>query len=295
LSFQLHQALSAVAGQHNALVIDTARADQLSWDYSWELASNGQYPQAIFVLLHLLDAMDRERSVKEILARFAAYLPTPTAPDGTPSPLWHYLVDELQIPVAWVWVAKALYARDRGDASSEVDYLIRGKNWNEAHATFCRVVGPKAVIERDYVTLESLISGFGEGPERKVRGWPSGGAVYEDFLLLVAAKGGRRDQIRLKRLVGALAALGERVEKSSAAGLEERVAFREISRVVAGWCARDAGSVSSESFPPRLVIQLSLLLLSRTQQKVMRTGQLTQFFPYYLCSPSSPQLSLVSL
>jgi nuclear pore complex protein Nup98-Nup96 len=251
LSFQLHQALSAVAGQHNALVIDAARADQLSWDYAWELGSNGQYPQATFVLLHLLDATDRERSVKEILARFAAYLPTPIAPDGTPSSLWHYLADELQIPVAWIWVAKALYARDRGDASSEVDYLIRGKNWNEAHATFCRVVGPKAVIERDYLTLESLISGFGDGPERKVRGWTSGGAVYEDFLRLVTARSGRPDQIRLKRLVGALAALGERVEKRSAAGLEERVAFREISRVVARWCARDAGSVSSESFLAR--------------------------------------------
>ncbi|KAL1983062.1 hypothetical protein VTN96DRAFT_545 [Rasamsonia emersonii] len=244
LSFQLHQVVTSIVGHHDALVVDTARADQLVWDYAWELGASGRLEQALFVLLHLSRAVDRERSVKETLARFAAQLPSPVTANGTPDARWQYLTNDLQLPEAWIWVAKALYARDVGDAANEVHYLIRGKNWNEAHATFCREVGPRTIIERDYNTLQKLLSGFGDAPERKVRGWTSGGAVYEDFLRLVTAKSGQRDQASLKRLVGSLVVMGEKVNKSSGAeGLNERVAFMEMSRVVAGWCVREDNAV----------------------------------------------------
>ncbi|KAL1969492.1 hypothetical protein VTN77DRAFT_8930 [Rasamsonia byssochlamydoides] len=243
LSFQLHQVITSVVGRHDALIVDTARADQLVWDYAWELSASGRMEQALFVLLHLSRAVDRERSVKETLARFAAQLPSPVTANGTPDARWQYLTNDLQLPEAWIWVAKALHARDLGDAANEVHYLIRGKNWNEAHATFCREVGPRTIIERDYNTLQKLLSGFGDAPERKVRGWTSGGAVYEDFLRLVTAKTGQRDQACLKRLVGSLVVMGEKVKGSGAEGLNERVAFMEMSRVVAGWCVREDNAV----------------------------------------------------
>jgi nuclear pore complex protein Nup98-Nup96 len=240
LSFQLHQIITSVVGHRDSLVVDNARADQLVWDYAWELSASGQMEQALFVLLHLSRAVDRERSVKETLGRFAATLPDPLTSNGTPDAAWQYLTTELQLPEAWIWVARALYARAVGDAANEVHYLIRGKNWNEAHATFCREVGPKTIIERHYNNLQKLLSGFGEAPERRVRGWTSGGAVYEDFLRLVTAKSGHRDQACLKRLVGSLVIMGEKIKKRSGAeGLNERVAFMEMSRVVAGWCVRE--------------------------------------------------------
>ncbi|KAL1999630.1 hypothetical protein VTN02DRAFT_4254 [Thermoascus thermophilus] len=237
VSFQLHHFLSALVGQHDSFTVDIARADQLAWDYAFELSSIGQLELAVFVLLHLSRAADRERAIKELLAQSAPRLPNPVAADGSPDAVWRYLTEDLQLPEAWIWIAKSLYARDIGDAPGEVDYLIKAKNWNEAHATFCRIVGPRTVIERDYATLENLLSGFGDAPERKVRGWSSGGAVYEDFLRLVTTRGGKRDANRLRRLVGALVAMGDTVSKGSGVeGLEERVAFREMSRVVAGWC-----------------------------------------------------------
>jgi nuclear pore complex protein Nup98-Nup96 len=140
-------------------------------------------------------------------------------------------------------MSKALYSRDTGDAPREVDCLIRGKNWNDAHATFCRIVGPTAVIEHDYKTLETLLSGFGEAPERKVRGWASGGGVYEDFLRLATARG--RDAQRLNRLVDALVTMGEALGGSGMEGLEERVAFKEMSRIVAGWTTQEDAKVNS--------------------------------------------------
>ncbi|GFF98348.1 nucleoporin NUP145 [Aspergillus lentulus] len=243
LPFQLYQLLTAVVGQHDSFKINALRADQLVWDYAWELSSSGELGQALFVLLHLSQASDRERAVKETLARFASSLPDPVTAEGTPDATWQYLTTELQLPEAWIWGAKALFARDSGDVAREVDCLIRGKNWTDAHSTFCRVVGPTAVIERDYATLEALISGFGEGPERKVQGWASGGGIYDDFLRLVTAKNGKRDPSRLSRLVNALVTMGETIGKGSGVeGLEARVAFKEMSRAVAGWTTREDAS-----------------------------------------------------
>lgn len=245
LSFQLYQLLAAAVGQDDFFKVNTTQADQLTWDYAWELSVSGQLENTMFVLLHLSRPADRERAIKETLARFAPQIPHPVTADGSPDAVWQYLSTDLQIPEAWIWVAKALCARDAGDAAREVDCLIRGKNWNDAHGTFCRIVGPTAVIEQDYATLETLISGFGEGPERKVRGWANGGGVYEDFLRLATARGGKRNPSRLNRLVNALVTMGETIGKgSSVEGLEERVAFKEMSRAVAGWTAQEEANVS---------------------------------------------------
>ena len=246
LSFQLHQMLASTVGQYNSFKIDVVQADHLTYDYTWELASSGQLEQALFVLLHLSHAADREWAVKDMLARFAPKLPSPvsaSAADSSRSASWRVLTADLQLPEAWIWVAKALYCRDIGDATGEVDCLIRGKNWNDAHATFCRIVAPSAVIERDYDTLKALLSGFSNEPEKKVSGWASGGGVYEDFVVLAtttsAPKG--RDRARLSRLMNALNSIGERIRRQNhvVEGLEERVAFQEMGNAVVAWTMND--------------------------------------------------------
>ncbi|KAJ5544262.1 hypothetical protein N7513_007073 [Penicillium frequentans] len=250
LSFQLHHVLTTVVGQNNAIKINQVQVDHLVWDYASELIAAGDVSSALFVLLHLSRPDDRKRAVQETLARYGADLPDPTSPDGAGTdPAWLHMTVDLQIPDAWLWVAKALAARDRGDAIREVDCLIRGKHWNDAHATFCRIVGPTTVISRDYQTLEKLVTGFGDSPERKMRGWASGGGIYEDFLRLATAPRGRRDPTRLTRLVNALVDVGDRVRDGSGMdGLEERVAFKEMSRALAGWITHeDVQSVESSA------------------------------------------------
>ncbi|CAG8077594.1 unnamed protein product [Penicillium olsonii] len=248
LSFQLHHVLTATLGQQATIKIDQHQADHLVWDFASELSAGGDLPEALFVLLHLSQAEDRKRTVQDTLARFAAQLPEPFTADGSADAGWQYLVTDLQLPEAWIWVAKALYARDTGDSAREVECLIRGKHWNDAHATFCRIVAPSAIIEGDYQTLGALVSGFGDGPERKMRGWASGGGVYEDFLRLVNSTTGRRDPTRLNRLVNALVAMGDRIKDTGLEGLEERVAFKEMSRAVATWITHeDVQSVQSSA------------------------------------------------
>ncbi|KAH8697654.1 nuclear protein 96-domain-containing protein [Talaromyces proteolyticus] len=243
LSFQLHQVVTSLVGMNDHIILNKSRADQLTWSYAWELIASGAMEPALFVLLHLSRATDREHGLKETLGQFAATLPRPTMADGKADAGWTYLVDDLKIPESWVWVAKALFSRYSGDYANEVGYLIRAKNWNEAHTTFCRIVGPRTVIERDWNILRQLLNGFGDSPERKVRGWSGGGAVYEDFLRLVTAQS-HREQGVLKRLIGSLVIMGDKIKKTPGAEvLEERVAFMEMSRIVAGWCAREDDGV----------------------------------------------------
>ncbi|KAJ5899679.1 hypothetical protein N7495_004423 [Penicillium taxi] len=266
LSFQLHHVLSTVLGQIDAIKINQLQTDRLVRDYASEITASGDLDSALFILLHLSQPEDRQRAVQETLARFAAHLPGPNAGDSSePDPTWVYLTHELQLPEAWLWVAKALFARYSGDATREVDFLIHGKHWNDAHATFCRVVGPTAVISRDYQTLESLITGFGDNPERKIRGWSSGGGIYEDFLRLATAPRGRRDVSRIGRLVYALVSVKDRVKGVSGLdGLEERVAFKEMSRAVAGWITQEG----VQDIDSAAVLNLPLTVSSRIAQTV---------------------------
>ncbi|KAJ5701770.1 hypothetical protein N7488_009318 [Penicillium malachiteum] len=259
-SFQLHHVLASVGGENNAVKINQDQADRLVWDYASEIIARGELTPALFVLLHLSQSEDRKRAVQETLARFGPQLPDPASEVG-----WLQLTGDLQLPEAWVWVGKALDARDRGDAIHEVDCLIRGKHWNDAHHTFCRIVGPTTIISRDYQTLDKLVTGFGDSPERKMRGWASGGGVYEDFLRLATAPRGRRDPTRLSRLVNALVAMGDRVRTGSGVdGLEERVAFKEMSRTLAGWITHeDVQSIDSAA-----ALRLPLNGDARIQQTV---------------------------
>ncbi|KAJ5304924.1 uncharacterized protein N7443_004584 [Penicillium atrosanguineum] len=264
LSFQLHSVLSAILGHHDAIKIDQLQTDRLVWDYASEIIASKELEPALFVLLHLSHHEERKRAVQETLSRFGALLPDPESSLGTES-AWLHLTTELQFPEAWIWVAKALHARASSDATREVDCLIRGKHWNDAHSTFCRSVGPTAVISRDYATLERLVTGFGESPERKMRNWASGGGVYEDFLRLATATRGRRDPIRLSRLVNALVKMDDHVRSGNGMdGLEERVAFKEMSRAVAGWITHEDVQVSSLSSSPLPIIIRSLTYLSQS-------------------------------
>ncbi|KAI1909930.1 hypothetical protein LOZ39_004266 [Ophidiomyces ophidiicola] len=242
LSFQLLHHIRKAMGGSRVLSVDDHCVDQLTLNYALEIASANEYGPAIFVLLHLSCAADREKGIKEMLCRFASWLPTPILENGSQSIMWKYLTEELRVPASWIWAAKALFARAKGNPSAEVEYLVNAEHWDEAHDTFCRIVAPRAIIQRDYATLKTIIDAFGKDPETNIRRWSHEGGMYQDFLLLVEVPGIRKDQTILKRLVGTLIHIGEKTDKIASTTFEEKIAFREIGRLVAGWCTNDTGN-----------------------------------------------------
>lgn len=212
---------------------DPEKADELALDVSASLHTAREWIWAIFILLHIHSREQRQTSIRNILAVNAGTI------GGLDDPQFKTLTDEFKIPESWIWEAKALYARSvTQNHISETLFLLAASDWDEAHKVLCRVVAPRAVIERDYVELKSLLGAFRTGRER-VSDWGLGGGIYEDFVALVlnstaqdsAENPEQSKPAVLKRLLSGLPAMVQ--QRVGKADLEEVVAVRDMSDVVA--------------------------------------------------------------
>ncbi|KAI9741163.1 MAG: hypothetical protein M1834_002876 [Cirrosporium novae-zelandiae] len=202
---------------------DISLADQIAINYAAERESAGQLHWAVFVLLHISDANSRRKAVQDILTRYADSF------GGTDETPFTIFMNTLRIPEAWIWEAKALHARAvLRDHVQEVKFLLKAQNWNTAHETLCRDVAPKAIIERDYLTLKALLSGF--GGQTTVPNWEVGGQIFVDYLAVMDKKGKESAEVgqALRRLVDTLPV----VSRKGQFGFEEMVAISEMGGVV---------------------------------------------------------------
>ncbi len=224
LSFQLYHALrTRFSNDRSGIEVSSESADQLAWDFADQLDAAGEWTWSAFVLLHLSNGEQRQRGLQSLLAHHASAIGDPA------SEVFKTFVEEFKIPESWIWEAKALHARSvTQDHVKEVEFLVRAKDWEEAHKTLCRIVAPRAIIEQDYATLQELLVGF-EG-KQFVQDWGLGGQVYADFVQLVQGGNapGKSDIIR--RLLGALPAMVK--ERPGKLGFVEMVAVQEMSGVV---------------------------------------------------------------
>ena len=225
LSWQLSRALvSSGAAQYNEEA--DVNADRVTLSFASQLTSEGSWLDAVFVLLHLSSASIRSKAIQGHLAQYAGRI------GSDDSQAFIDLTQTYKIPVSWVWEAKALYLRSvKRDPPGEVDCLIRAGLFEEAHRTFSRDVAPKTIIECDYNTLRTLLSGF-RGRENTISEWHLGGEIYGDFLELLDSqkKAESPGFAVLNRLLAGLPAV---VEESRHPGFMETVAIQTMSGVVA--------------------------------------------------------------
>ncbi|KAK0124253.1 hypothetical protein ONS95_009226 [Cadophora gregata] len=225
LSWQLSRALIS-SGRARYADDDNDKADQTTLSFAAQLTNEGSWLDAIFVLLHLTSDDAREKSIQDHLARHAGLVGTEDSQNFVT------LTQTFKIPAPWVWEAKALYMRSvERNPNGEVECLIKAGSFNEAHRTFAREVAPKAVVELDYDTLRTLLSGF-QGKEGTIAEWHLGGEIYQDFLELLHndKKGHPIDDLVLERLLSGLPAV---VQDSRHPSFMETVAIETISGVVA--------------------------------------------------------------
>lgn len=210
LSWQLEQALTSTKkasyGPQAAKV-----ADAITFSFASQLVSEGNWLEAIFVLLHVTNPKAREQAIRDHLCRHASLM-GPETGDNVVT-----LTQTFKIPVAWIWEAQALYMRSvKKDATAEVQCLIRAGAYPEAHRRLVEQVAPQAIIERDYQSLSDILSKF-EGKEDLVADWPRGGEVYQDFLTLkrqLARREAPPMQL-LQKLIGSLPSLQDNPRTSS--------------------------------------------------------------------------------
>ncbi|KAG9246509.1 putative nucleoporin [Calycina marina] len=204
LSWQLSRAL---VGAGNVTYSDdpAGKADQLTISFASQLTNEGSWLEATFVLLHLSSSSERTKALQDHLARHASVI----GAEGSQS--FAKLHRDLKIPLTWIWEAKSLFARSvKKDPQEEVYCLLQANLLEEAHRTFSREVAPKAIIERNYDSLRTLLDGF-NGKEDAISEWHLGGETYRDFLELVGNEKRRSpvDNIVLERLITNLPAMNQ--------------------------------------------------------------------------------------
>ena len=225
LSWQLSRALTS-SGVVNYNEDADAKADQITLSFASQLTNEGSWLDAVFILLHLSSTEARAKSIQDHLAQQASRI------GSDDSPSFMTLTQTYKIPAPWIWEAKALYLRSvKKDPTGEVECLLRAGSFEEAHRTFSKEVAPKTIIECDYDTLRTLLSGF-HGREDNISEWHLGGEIYADFLQLLDSQK-RSKAVEYSVLHRLLAGLPAVVEESRHPGFMERVAIETISGVVA--------------------------------------------------------------
>ena len=252
-SFELYHALAPVVPDFTS----TAAADQLATSFAAELEASLHWLWAVFALLHLSDSIQRQIAIQNLLSRQASHI------DINDDSLLQILFNDFKIPEAWIYEAKALYARGVDyDPLAEVFFLQKAGNWTEAHSVLCAAVAPRAIIERDYTTLSKLLAEFqqaGEFPNE----WRAGGGVYADYLALLNASSRDEKQRLLGRLLRSLPELAGDGKKGSKRGKNKGqpekladnesflrgVASKEMGWVVGEMVLADRKNVSAKFHP----------------------------------------------
>ncbi|KAK9373774.1 nuclear protein 96-domain-containing protein [Lipomyces chichibuensis] len=153
-----------------------AAGDKLSADFAWQLESAGRWKDALFVLLHIEDAVIARQSVQEFLSRHVPDIQKVTEDE-------EYLLNVLRVPKVMILTAKALHARYIHESVKEAQYLLDASEWNEAHSVIIHTVGPKAVISESLDDLLALLSRFKD--VTGISNWKVGGQVYLDYINVV--------------------------------------------------------------------------------------------------------------
>ncbi|KAI9789259.1 MAG: hypothetical protein M1816_006268 [Peltula sp. TS41687] len=155
---------------------DSPKIDQLTLDFATQLEMAGHWTWALFVILHLLDTPSRALGIQRLLAEHGGDIG-----DGPDDEVVQLLIEDYRIAQPWIWEAKALHARSvTQDHVKETEYLLKARNWVQAHETMAQNVAPRAVIENETEMLQKLLDGFHD--VKFIGRWNLGGQVYVDYL-----------------------------------------------------------------------------------------------------------------
>lgn len=207
------------------------KTDAATLSFASQLTSEGNWLEAVFVLLHLTDPASRTKAIQEHLSRHARLIGSEQSED------FITLTQAFKIPATWVWQAKALYQRAvKKDAKSEVLFLLRAHSHSEAHKTLVKHVAPQAIIERDYAGLWDLLEQFSSAA-KSISDWNLGGKIYTDFLELVslvqAGTIAEVDQKVVTSLMQGLPAMREQIQVRADADVLEIAAVADMANVTA--------------------------------------------------------------
>lgn len=236
LSWTLMQVLNSIDYAH----LSPLSQSIIHSGFASQLENNGLWHWAIFVLLHLKDDYARKSSVLDMLGRHVELLEMRKLSEEE-----KFLHQELQIPIEWIYQAKAVRASCMHQYPDQVWYLLKASEWNEAHQVIMEHLAADAIINEHYVYLETLLKEL-EPVERSstISGWSNQGALLWDYLtvhktvnelldLVASNPDGFRDNdasYKLERIQPQLSRLCSRINNLPCRNAKDRLCQCEIAK-----------------------------------------------------------------
>lgn len=173
LSWLLMQTLETLGYRHCS---ELCRS-QLHVSFASQLENHNQWHWSIYVLLHLNDQSRRELAIQEILYRHIEL-----SDDLEYLEREQFIVRDLGIPEKWIFWAKAVRARAQFDYHQQAKFLLKAKQWSQAHEVIMEHIAPDCVINDDIRYLKSLLNRFED--VKQISNWSIKGQILIDFIQL---------------------------------------------------------------------------------------------------------------
>ncbi|KAK4176803.1 nuclear protein 96-domain-containing protein [Triangularia setosa] len=151
---------------------DVEKLNMASLSFASALTTQGHWIPAAFVLLQLSEKAAREKGVRDHLGRHASLIGAPRNPNSAFNAL-----KKFGVPEAWIWEAKALDYRSKGETHQEFLALVWAKNYTEANQAFVNRVGPDLVIARDFKKLATYAQLLFK-VKKNISDWDRAAVVY---------------------------------------------------------------------------------------------------------------------
>jgi len=186
------------------LASDAVQMTQLHLGYAAQLEALGLWHWAVYVLLHLDGEVAREHAVRELLRRNCKCSGM-TLREQELSKLYEtFIVDNLRVPVSWIYEAEALHAKYIGDDLLQVERLIEAGMFSDAHSVVVGSLASEIIakngvsnrqrrrlrsrheengVERLKAALASLERAQSDGDINSDE-WTRGGGIYHLYLNL---------------------------------------------------------------------------------------------------------------
>ncbi|XP_070502956.1 nuclear pore complex protein Nup98-Nup96 [Chironomus tepperi] len=175
LSFFVLQILETLGYHHISescrLKILTSFADQLE--------TNGLWEWSIFVMLHISEQNYREKAIHQLLYR---YIKIDDELNSEYSAKEKFILEDLGISEKWIFWAKSIRARSLNNHQVELKYLLKAKQWSQAHDVLMKHIAPDLFINDQIDYLKSLLKQFENTTE--IQHWKVQGQILLNFIEL---------------------------------------------------------------------------------------------------------------
>ncbi|XP_055631549.1 nuclear pore complex protein Nup98-Nup96 [Toxorhynchites rutilus septentrionalis] len=173
LSWFLLQILETLGYRHCS---ELSRS-QLHVSFANQLENHDMWHWAIYVLLHLNDASRREITIQAVLYRHIQL-----SGDDDYLEREQFVVGELGIPEQWIFWAKAVRAGAQFDHHQQAKFLLKAKQWSQAHEVIMEHIAADCVINDNIPYLKSLLTEFED--VKQISNWFIKGQILSDFIEL---------------------------------------------------------------------------------------------------------------